>query len=1059
MDLHHRARGLVLFCFCIVSFHVRIVPISATLSIGGLTSRTFTAGGDVASSELFGSSVSLGSSGGSACFVQGCAIDNSTARKAGFKKTLSFGSAPPSLENCFDVCTNANTTSLELEATGAGRSCEWDELELKCYISNASTMCWDGTGGAYSASGHPNQPARGCASNVVCPAARAWAFDSTYCDILQTDRLLIGAIDDNDFGAKAGSATLFTRKPNDDGAWEQTEFFDPGDSAVSDGFGAQVHLSGDFAFVASTHDDQPGYTNILNHGSVYVFFDAVHRGSSASQVLPNTWRKTQKLSAPTLSDNEYFGKAIVSDGVAWLVISATGWGPTNSDTRGAVHIYSLNQTSLSNPVWNHFQTLTVSSLSCHLFGSSLSISGETLAVGADSEDDVDGTLNKGAVYMYDFSAANNTWAFRERLTASDGAASDFFGNSLDVRGDRLLVGAHHDDNAKDGTNPGAVYYFSRNSTGWHERAKVLSPMAPGDPAAAYFGSSVSLAKDGKMAAVGATGDLTRYGSAYLYSLEGATGTAATWAPKYRLDHRNASSVHHMFGSVVNLGIGLLGIGAQLADHGASLVDVGTTEVFSILPGTPKILNITVGNTYVTIVCSNVSGNALPVSEYRATSTLGCERARSGACRQRHFHAVVATVASSTTNGTTTHSYQNHLHNGSIVLNVTRLSNGEPYSFYVSARSFHGRGAASKLRGTFIPAEVPYVPGKPVSRPGNKNLTTTCAAPSWDGGGPITSYTATIVPKGTVITNAECSFTFLNLQNGVGYKVRVLATNWQGNSTISLPADEVIPAEISKAPSIKALTSLDRHVIVELNPPSWDGGGPILYYNVMDDQGKILCSDPTTTITCQNLTNGKVYNLTAQGVNWQGRGFISDFMTVTPATLPGPPYLKSVTPGDASAVLYFEYPETDGGAIVTQYTAEVQAKKTGKLFYFHLHGDAAKGVFSAKTGALNIDGLENGVDYTARIFARNRQGVSGYSTPLTVNMQLSGWKVVLITFSMFVVCLFVLYKVKKWADKRQREHQLMKIAPVVNNAKYVMDIKYKGNHNFLQTNQDRYGSKH
>ena len=61
--------------------------------------------------------------------------------------------------------------------------------------------------------------------------------------------------------------------------------------------------------------------------------------------------------------------------------------------------------------------------------------------------------------------------------------------------------------------------------------------------------------------------------------------------------------------------------------------------------------------------------------------------------------------------------------------------------------------------------------------------------------------------------------------------------------------------------------------------------------------------------------------------------------------------------------------------------------------------------------------------------------------------------------MFVVCLFVLYKVKQWADKRQREHQLMKIAPVVNNAKYVMDIKYKGNHNFLQRNQDRYGSKH
>ena len=144
-----------------------------------LSSKTFTAGGTVASNELFGSSVSLGSTGGSSCFVQGCAIENRTASSALFKKPLSFGITTPSLQNCFEACINANITLLELEAVGATRSCEWDEIELQCYIGNLSTMCWNGTSGVYSASMHPKSPVGGCTSNTLCSAARTWAFDST----------------------------------------------------------------------------------------------------------------------------------------------------------------------------------------------------------------------------------------------------------------------------------------------------------------------------------------------------------------------------------------------------------------------------------------------------------------------------------------------------------------------------------------------------------------------------------------------------------------------------------------------------------------------------------------------------------------------------------------------------------------------------------------------------------------------------------------------------------------------------------------------------------------
>ena len=59
-----------------------------------------------------------------------------------------------------------------------------------------------------------------------------------------------------------------------------------------------------------------------------------------------------------------------------------------------------------------------------------------------------------------------------KLTASDAAAHDHFGNSVSVSGDYAIVGAYFDDDAGDGS--GSAYIFFRSGTTWSQQAKLTA---------------------------------------------------------------------------------------------------------------------------------------------------------------------------------------------------------------------------------------------------------------------------------------------------------------------------------------------------------------------------------------------------------------------------------------------------------------------------------------------------------------------------------------------------------------------------------------------------------
>ena len=117
-------------------------------------------------------------------------------------------------------------------------------------------------------------------------------------------------------------------------------------------------------------------------------------------------------------------------------------------------------------------------------------------------------------------ASASSWSERQKLTASDRASNDIFGPSVSVSGDYAVVGAVGDDSVT-----GSAYIFVRSGTTWTQQQKLTaSDAASGD----LFGSSVSVS--GGYAVVGAPYNDdggSDSGSAYVFVMLCDASTAPT----------------------------------------------------------------------------------------------------------------------------------------------------------------------------------------------------------------------------------------------------------------------------------------------------------------------------------------------------------------------------------------------------------------------------------------------------------------------------------------------------------------------------------------------------
>jgi len=153
-----------------------------------------------------------------------------------------------------------------------------------------------------------------------------------------------------------------------------------------------------------------------------------------------------------------------------------------------------------------------------LVGRSVSISGDYAAIGATGEEASLGTAHAGAVYI--FVRSGSTWTEQQRLRASDALAYANFGVSVSLSGEYVLVGAERDYSSI--TDSGSAYIFFRTGATWTQQAKLT---ASDEAATDYFGFRVSLSGD--KALVGSWWDDdagSKSGSAYIFSRSGSTWT-------------------------------------------------------------------------------------------------------------------------------------------------------------------------------------------------------------------------------------------------------------------------------------------------------------------------------------------------------------------------------------------------------------------------------------------------------------------------------------------------------------------------------------------------------
>jgi len=180
-------------------------------------------------------------------------------------------------------------------------------------------------------------------------------------------------------------------------------------------------------------------------------------------------------------------------------------------------------------------------------GGAVSLSGDTLAVGVYGEDSNQTTItngstassdnsnvSSGAVYIYQRSGS--TWTQQAYIKAVNNDASDYFGQSVALSGDRLVVGAYLEDSnqttitngstaSSDNSNlsSGAVYVYQRSGTTWSQKAYIK---AVNNDASDKFGRAFSL-----------SGDTLAVGAQY----EGSNQTTITNGSTASSDNSNSNS--------------------------------------------------------------------------------------------------------------------------------------------------------------------------------------------------------------------------------------------------------------------------------------------------------------------------------------------------------------------------------------------------------------------------------------------------------------------------------------------------------------------------------------
>ena len=256
------------------------------------------------------------------------------------------------------------------------------------------------------------------------------------------------------------------------------------DGAAMDSYGSSVSMSGDLVVVGAPFDDD-------GRGKVYVYR---RKGLEL-------FEEEAMLTTDPRNRIDYFGGSVSISGNT-IVVGAR-FDDERARDAGAAYVFEK-----IDGMWRRTAKLTApdGDIEDH-FGSAVSISGDTIAIGAPRDDD--NGRNSGSVYI--FIRAGDGWSLLTKLAPRSTQVGSFFGLSLHLKQNRLIIGAPLTDARDINDDSGAIYIYEKMGNFW--RLGIDGMPNPSRERDGNFGLSVSI--DGNRAIVGAPGDLEGRGRAYI----------------------------------------------------------------------------------------------------------------------------------------------------------------------------------------------------------------------------------------------------------------------------------------------------------------------------------------------------------------------------------------------------------------------------------------------------------------------------------------------------------------------------------------------------------------
>jgi hypothetical protein len=310
--------------------------------------------------------------------------------------------------------------------------------------------------------------------------------------------------------SRSGAAYVFVRNGT---TWSQQAYLKASNTDVDDFFGRSVAVSGDTVVVganleasaATGVNGNQADNSASQAGAAYVF---VRNGTA--------WSQQAYLKASNTDVGDLFGFSVAVSGDTVAVAApgessaATGVNGNQTDNSapdsGAAYVFVRNGTT-----WSQQAYLKASNTDGgDGFGQSLSVSGDTVVVGAVGEDSAATGINgnqadnsatlAGAAYV--FARNGTTWSQQAYLKASNTDVGDQFGFSVSVSGDTVVVGSNKESSAATGVNgnqadnsaieAGAAYVFTRTGATWSQQAYLKASNTDGRD---QFGISVAVSGD------------------------------------------------------------------------------------------------------------------------------------------------------------------------------------------------------------------------------------------------------------------------------------------------------------------------------------------------------------------------------------------------------------------------------------------------------------------------------------------------------------------------------------------------------------------------------------